>query len=55
MNQKVKTTLIWILVIFAIYAIITSPEKAAGILQNIVDMIVHALSSIGTFFSSLLN
>lgn len=55
MNPKVKTALIWILVIFAVYAIITSPTKAADILTGVLDVIVNAFSSIGEFFGSLLD
>ncbi|MBD8080406.1 hypothetical protein [Cellulosimicrobium arenosum] len=55
MHPKVKAILIWALVIFAVYAIITSPDKAAGILEGIWDVIVGAFRSIGQFFNSLLD
>jgi hypothetical protein len=55
MHPKVKTALIWVLVIFVAYAIITNPERAAGILESIWQMILGAFSSIGQFFNSLLD
>jgi hypothetical protein len=55
MHPKVKAILLWALVIFVVYAIITSPERAADILEGIWDVIVGAFSSIGQFFNSLLD
>ncbi|MFI2704531.1 hypothetical protein [Cellulosimicrobium composti] len=55
MHPKVKATLIWVLVIFALYAIVTSPDRAADIVEGIWDVILGAFRSIGQFFSSLLD
>lgn len=55
MNSKMKTALTWIIVIFVIYAIVTSPERSADILQGVLDVIVSAFHSIGKFFHSLMN
>src|SRR6478735_6614215 len=54
MHPKLKAALIWVLVIFAVYAIVTSPDRAADIVEGIWDVIVGAFRSIGQFFSSLL-
>ena len=55
MHPKVKMTLIWVLVIFAVYAVIRSPDRAADIVEGVWDVIVGAFSSIGQFFYSLLD
>ncbi len=55
MHPKIKMILIWGVVIFAIYAIITSPERAADIVQAIWDIITSAFMGIVTFFNSLLD
>jgi hypothetical protein len=54
MPGKAKVILIWLLVGFAIYAIITSPDRAADIVQATVDIIINGVQSIGRFFSALL-
>ncbi len=53
MPAKAKTVLIWIVVIFLIYAIVQSPERAAEIVKALVDVIVNAVQSIGKFFGNL--
>ncbi len=55
MNPKVRMTLIWVLVIFALYAVINSPERAADIVTGVGGMIGDAFKGIATFFNSLLN
>jgi hypothetical protein len=55
MHPKIKAILIWALVIFALYAIVTSPERAADILEGVWDVVLGAFRSIGQFFSSLLD
>ena len=55
MHSKVKAILLWALVIFALYAIITSPQRAADVLEGVGDVVVGAFRSIGQFFSSLLD
>ncbi|GAB3085528.1 MULTISPECIES: hypothetical protein [Promicromonosporaceae] len=53
MPAKAKTLLIWIVVIFLIYAIVSSPDRAANIVTAIWDFITNAFSSFGQFFANL--
>ena len=53
MPRKAKTILIWIGVIFAIYAIVQTPDRAADVVLSIVDVVVNAFRSIFDFFGSL--
>jgi len=55
MPPKAKVILIWLLVGFAIYAIITSPDRAADILQATVDIIAEGFRNIGRFFGALID
>jgi hypothetical protein len=52
---KVKKIILWVIVAFFVYAIFTSPDKAAGLLQNIWLIIVDGFNAILRFFDSLLN
>ncbi|GAB2476581.1 hypothetical protein [Xylanimonas ulmi] len=54
MPAKAKTFLIWLVVIFLIYAIVKSPDRSAEIVRALVDVIVNAFKSIGQFFGNLL-
>lgn len=49
-----KKILQWILIIFFIYAIFVSPEKAADIIGNIWGVIVDGVNAILRFFDALL-
>jgi len=53
--QRVKKPLLWTLLAFFIYAIVTSPSQAADILQTAWDIVVAGFKSIGDFFDALLN
>ncbi|MCA5894829.1 hypothetical protein LEP48_15940 [Isoptericola sp. NEAU-Y5] len=53
MPAKAKTLLIWIVVIFLIYAIVTSPDSAADIVTAIWEFITGAFASFGQFFANL--
>jgi hypothetical protein len=53
--KQVKKILLWFLVAFFLYALVTQPDKAAAIIQNIWDLIVQAFQAIGSFFNSILN
>lgn len=55
MPAKAKTLLIWLVVIFLIYAIITSPDRAADIIRAIWDVIAGAFTSFGQFLANLTN
>lgn len=51
---KVRKVLLWILVVFFVYAIFTSPEKAADIVANIWGVILDGFNALIRFFNSLL-
>jgi hypothetical protein len=52
--QRVKKILLWVLVAFAAYAIITTPDQAADILKTSGSILADGVRSIGTFFDALL-
>ena len=51
---KLLAILIWLLFGFLVYAIITSPDRAADIVQAVWDIIAQEFTNIGQFFQSLL-
>ena len=53
MPRKAKTVLIWIGVIFVIYAIVQTPDRAADVVLSIVDVLVNAFRSIFQFLGGL--
>ena len=53
MPPKIKTALIWIIAIFLVYAIVTSPDRAADAVQAVWDIIVSAFTSFAQFFENL--
>lgn len=55
MPPMIKKILIWTLFGFLVYAIITSPDRAADIVQAVVDIILSGFSNIGRFFSELVS
>ncbi|MCL1869671.1 MAG: hypothetical protein FWF90_04550 [Promicromonosporaceae bacterium] len=55
MPAKVKTAFVWLVVIFLVYAIVQSPDRAAEIVKALADVIVNAFTSIGQFFGNLLS
>ncbi|USQ76607.1 hypothetical protein [Ornithinimicrobium cryptoxanthini] len=54
MPRNIKQILTWLLFGFIIYAIITSPDRAADIVQATWDIIAEGFRNIGRFFSSLM-
>lgn len=54
MPARAKLILIWALVIFAIYAVVTSPDRAADIVQASWDIVLDGFRSIGRFFQALM-
>ena len=50
----IKKIFLWLVVIFVLYAILTSPTEAANIGGNIVDIVKNGIENIFTFFDSLL-
>ncbi|MDN5797918.1 MAG: hypothetical protein L0H79_19540 [Intrasporangium sp.] len=53
--SKVKKIILWVVVAFFAYAIYNSPDRAAGIVSDIVSVIVEAFYAILQFFDSLLS
>jgi hypothetical protein len=53
--KTVKKIILWTLVAFFVYAVITSPSQAANIVQGAWNIIVQAVSSIASFFNAILN
>lgn len=55
MPATVKKVLLWLLFGFLIYAIITSPDRAADIVRGVWDIIAQGFINIFRFFNSLMN
>ena len=55
MGPKAKKVILFIVVAFFVYAIFTSPDKAADIVSNIWGLLVDGFNAIIRFFDSLLN
>lgn len=53
MPAKAKTLLIWLVVIFLVYAIINSPDRAADIVKALWDVLTNAFAAFGEFFANL--
>ncbi|CCH79849.1 conserved exported hypothetical protein [Nostocoides japonicum T1-X7] len=50
----IRKIFMWLVVIFVLYAILTSPTEAANIGSNIVNILKNGIENIFTFFDSLL-
>lgn len=53
MPNGMKRILIWLLFGFVVYAVITSPDRAADIVVAVWDFILEGFRSIGRFFEAL--
>jgi len=53
MPARAKSILMWIVVIFLLYAVVTNPDRAAEVVENIWDFIYGAFSGFAQFFSNL--
>ncbi|GEA83481.1 MAG: hypothetical protein NVV70_07535 [Cellulomonas sp.] len=53
MPARAKNILMWIVVIFLIYAVVQNPDKAADVVRSIWDFIYDAFAGFGRFFSNL--
>lgn len=51
----VKKVVTWLIVIFLVYAIFTSPTEAADIVGSAGDVIINGLDNIAVFFDSLIS
>jgi hypothetical protein len=54
MPGKAKTILMWVVIVFLLYAVVQSPDRAADIVQAIWDVILGAFQSFGQFVQSLM-
>jgi hypothetical protein len=50
----VKRLLVWLLVAFLLYAVLTSPEAAARIFSSAWEVVTDGLGNIGRFFDRLI-
>ncbi|MGZ5405035.1 MAG: hypothetical protein ACXWDL_10335 [Nocardioides sp.] len=50
----IKKIVTWLLVIFLLYAIFTSPTDAANMVGSAWDVITNGIGNIGEFFDSLI-
>ncbi|KGN30922.1 hypothetical protein N802_05860 [Knoellia sinensis KCTC 19936] len=50
----VKKIVTWLLVIFMLYAIFTSPGDAANIAGSAWDVVANGVTNVGSFFDSLI-
>jgi hypothetical protein len=53
--QRAKKILLWVILAFAVYAIFTSPGRAADMVRTAGAIGVDGARSIGTFFNALLS
>ncbi len=52
---KARKVILIVVLVFFVYAIFQSPEKAADIVTNIWGVIVDGFNAVRRFFNSLLN
>lgn len=50
----VKKIVMWLVVVFLLYAILTSPQSAADIFSSAWDVVVGGVKNVGAFFDKLL-
>ena len=50
----IKKIVLWLVVIFLLYAIFTAPTEAANMFRAAWDFTVNAVSNIASFFNSLI-
>lgn len=54
MPRTVKSIFTWIFWIFVLYAVLTSPNRAADLVVTVWEILVTGFNSIGAFFDRLL-
>lgn len=54
MPGRIKVIITWLLFSFLVYAVFTSPERAADLFRAVWDIALSGFQSIGRFFESLL-
>ncbi len=50
----IKKIVMWLVVVFLLYAILTSPAEAADIFGTAWDVLANGVKNIGAFFDNLL-
>lgn len=55
MPARAKSILMWIVVIFLIYAVATNPDRAAAVVEGIGSFIYSVFAGFSQFFSNLAN
>lgn len=51
---RARKFLLWILIVFGVYAVFRSPDQAADIVRSAWDGILAGFSAVGDFFDALL-
>jgi hypothetical protein len=51
----IKKIVLWLLVIFLLYAIFVSPNEAASLVGTVWDIIVNGVKNVAKFFDALLS
>lgn len=54
-TPPIKKIVLWLLTIFLLYAILTSPDEAATMVGSAWDVIEGGVANIGRFFDSLIS
>ena len=54
-TPPIKKIVLWLLTIFLLYAILTSPNEAANIMNSAWEVIANGVRNIGRFFDSLIS
>ncbi|ADG73756.1 conserved hypothetical protein [Cellulomonas flavigena DSM 20109] len=55
MPPRAKSILMWIIVVFLIYAVATNPDRAAGVVEGIGNFIYSVFAGFAQFFDNLAN
>jgi hypothetical protein len=50
----IKKIVMWLVVVFLLYAIVTSPTDAASIFESAWDVVTNGVSNVAAFFDSLI-
>lgn len=51
----IKKIVMWLLVIFLLYAILTSPAQAADIFGSAWEVVVNGVTNVAAFFDNLIS
>ncbi|WP_166435898.1 hypothetical protein [Cellulomonas shaoxiangyii] len=53
MPARAKSILMWVVVIFLVYAVVTNPDRAADVVRSVWDFLWAAIQGFGEFFRNL--